>query len=424
LRAAAHHYRYRYEAVEQVRMMQDYPLLTLPNVESALRCLTLGSSNIKEAEGALLAWQKHQVNDYTHALLCATLNPNIRLATLLSLKAVVKQSWKDRGRSQRQLLDEVAKQQVRRVLLSLVTTGESPLVQQDSIEEEYRNQYNVESVIMDRTVQAAATSCLVQFAVFDLPKQSQDLIPLLVSAAMSPQSAAMQKRNALFALTAILEELSQKRLLGVKQYMRTVAVNHVATLIHDGIRLVNMLLGGSTLDTTLSEICLLLVRIIHNMLQSSLSTIMHSPGDVAAVVDQWMKLIMDVSSAFLSERQGSSGCLIPSHLCENMWELVVGVQEAHPVAFGRFLEPFLGLYYSVVLLGFDGTSAVGDLRAFLAYYQERIAQYSPVPEEMSILALQFLANVAGCSQYLPDETANEAVPIIQSEVCSFLAIVS
>ena len=389
--------------------MQETPSLTIPNVEAALQCLTLGSANINEAERALLSWQDQQVSAYTHALLCATLNPRVRLAALLSLKAVMKQSWKDRGRSLRQRLDEATKQQVRCLLLSFVTTGENPFVRQETNGEQYRNQYNVESVIHDRTVQAAAASCLVQVAMFDLPKQSQDLIPLLVSQVTSQQSA-MQKRNAVLTLEAIMEELSQKRLLGVKQYMRTVAVNHVAALIQEGTRLVT---AGSALDSTLSETCLLLVRLIHYLLQTSLPTIMESGA--ATAVDQWMKLTLDYSSALLS----SSASLLSSHLGEMMWELVVEVQVAHPIAFGRYLEPFLNLYYSVIFLGIDETSFMSDIRALATYYEARTSQHSSVPDKVKILALRFLANVACCSHYVPDETTNESVPVIQNEVCLF-----
>jgi hypothetical protein len=40
---------------------------------------------------------------------------------------------------------------------------------------------------------------------------------------------------------------------------------------------------------------------------------------------------------------------------------------------------------------------------------------SPMPDELLILALRFMANVASCSQYLPDAETNEAVPNIQSD---------
>lgn len=398
--------------------MQEVPPLTLTNVEAALECLTLGSSqqHIKQAERALLSWQNQQVNAYTSVLLCASLNPRVRLAALLSLKAVVKQSWKDRGRSgKRQLLDEPTKLQVFCVLLSLVTTGENPLVQQGNIDQQYRNQYNIQSVIQDRTVQAAATSCLVQVAILDLPKHSLDLVPLLVTHTIN-LSSAMQKRNALFALEALLEELSEKRLLGVKQYMRSVALNHVADLIQEGARLVNMLSS----DLTLSEMCLLLVRIIHHLLHSSLSTIMETPGGAAvAAVDEWMKLILDWSAAYLARGRQSPGTNTntPTRLMELMWELVVEVQQAHPVAFGRYLEPFLSMYYNVLFLGFDGTSGVDDLRTFLKYYEERIYQSSPISDELMIQSLRFLANIASCSHYVPDRETNAAVPVIQDEVC-------
>jgi uncharacterized membrane protein len=130
--------------------MQPSASLTLPNLEIALQHLTSGSPHIKEAEGALLSWQEHQTSFYSYLLLRAACNPQVRLAAILSLKAVIARAWKDRGRSNRQLLEEVTKQQVRYFLLSIVTTGENLLIQQ---EQRYQTQYNVTSVINDRTVQ-------------------------------------------------------------------------------------------------------------------------------------------------------------------------------------------------------------------------------------------------------------------------------
>jgi hypothetical protein len=105
--------------------------LTLPNVEIALQHLTSGSPHIKEAEGALLSWQEHQTSTYAYLLLSAACNPQVRLAAILSLKAVIVSAWKDRGRSNKQLLEEVTKQQVRYFLLSIVTTGETLLIENE-----------------------------------------------------------------------------------------------------------------------------------------------------------------------------------------------------------------------------------------------------------------------------------------------------
>jgi hypothetical protein len=130
--------------------MQTSGSLTLPNVEIALQHLTSGSPHIKEAEGALMSWQEHQTSAYAYLLLCAACNPQVRLAAILSLKAVIVRAWKDRGRSNRQLLEDVTKQQVRYFLLSMVTTGQNLLIQ---LEQRYQTQYNVTSVVHDRTVQ-------------------------------------------------------------------------------------------------------------------------------------------------------------------------------------------------------------------------------------------------------------------------------
>lgn len=393
--------------------MQASAPLTLTYVEIALQHLTLGSPNIKEAEGALLSWQKNQTSMYAYLLLCATCNPQVRLAALLSLKAVITSSWKDRGRSHRQLLEESTKHQIRYILLSLATTGENPLVQQ---EQQYQSQYNVTSMIHDRTFQSAAASCLVQVARLDLPKQFQNLIPSLVSHALSSDYSIMQRRNALYALESILEELSQKRLLGDKQYMRMVAAEHVAALVQEAQSLISMLLSDITVDSIYSEMILLLIRSLRFLLQSSLSALVESVNEASAAVDQWMKLSLDCSSAFVSERYSASLTDALSSLCTELWDLVVDIQQAHPIAFGRFLEPFLRLYHNVVFLEREETSSLREPHAFLQYYQERIMQTPLLSDELTILALRFLASVASCSHYIRDETQNEAIPVIKSEV--------
>ena len=415
--------------------------LTLANVEIALQCLTSGSPYVKEAEGALLTWQDQQCNAYIYTLLCATLNPQVRLAALLALKAAILKAWKDRGRSQRQFLDEPTKQQVRYVLLSLVTTGDNPLLQQQAAQ----HPYDVASVIHDRTVQvrrdasgntidpgtsltiavhitlvlqSAAASSLVQVARLDLPKQFHELVPSLVSHVMSVDHSNMQRRNAAYVLEAILEEQSQKRLLGDKNYMREIAMNHAASLVQEALRLVTMLSSDATVDAAVSETILLLIRVLHYWLQSALPFLVESTNDAHAAVDQWMKLTLDCSSALLSELSSSSNShvakILPG-LCVELWELVVDVQQAHPIAFGRFLEPFLIMFYNALFLGKDGTVSFVEPQAYLRYYEERIMQTSKLPEALTILALRFLANIVSCSFYIPDETENEAVAVIRTD---------
>jgi hypothetical protein len=254
----------------------------------------------------------------------------------------------------------------------------------------------------------------VQVARLDLPKYFNDLVPSLASHALSNERSIMQKRNSLYALEAILEELSQKRLLGVKQSMRMIATDHVAALVQEGQRIISMLLSDITVDSTHSEMILNLTRSLHFLLQSSLSSLVQSVNETSTAVDQWMKLTLEFSSAFLSERSSASLTHALSSLCIELWDLVVDVQQAHPIAFGRFLEPFLVMYYNALFLGREETSSIRDARAFLKYYQERITQPSLLSQEQTILALKFLASVASSSHYVPDETQNEAVPLIQS----------
>lgn len=125
--------------------------LDIDNVLKALRCIT-GSQQaqqiitptiIKEAEHALLSWENSNPSTYAILLLqvlttttAITQDHTIdssstvpRLAAALSLKACIGRKWKDRGRLSKKeplnLIDDSTKEQIRNVLLSMITTGAS-----------------------------------------------------------------------------------------------------------------------------------------------------------------------------------------------------------------------------------------------------------------------------------------------------------
>jgi len=90
---------------------------------------------IKEAESALLSWEKDNPNELSSSLLSVIHYYNYcyfekkipKLAVLLTLKALVKMRWKERGRRNQKkdfiLLCEEVKNQIRNAILSIVTTG-------------------------------------------------------------------------------------------------------------------------------------------------------------------------------------------------------------------------------------------------------------------------------------------------------------
>ena len=128
--------------------------LDIDNILKALRCIS-GSQQpkqiitptiIKEAEHALLSWENSNPSTYailllqvlttTTATTAITQDHTIdssstvpRLAAALSLKACIGRKWKDRGRLSKKeplnLIDDSTKEQIRNVLLSMITTGAS-----------------------------------------------------------------------------------------------------------------------------------------------------------------------------------------------------------------------------------------------------------------------------------------------------------
>ncbi len=124
------------------------------NVITALCCISglnnrsgVTPSIIKEAENALLSWENSNPTAYAVHLLEILVSPQSqsqsqsqspspspspqvevpRLAAVLTMKAMVGRKWKDRGRLSKKtkliLLDNNTKNQIRNVLLSVLTAG-------------------------------------------------------------------------------------------------------------------------------------------------------------------------------------------------------------------------------------------------------------------------------------------------------------
>ena len=115
------------------------PPLSSDTVFVALRTLsrpdsaTTSEFTLKDSENFLLSWERSEPDIYVRALLQVILFPQDRfdaevprLAALLSLKAAIMRTWKDRGRGGRgriihRLLGEETKEAVRWSALSVVT---------------------------------------------------------------------------------------------------------------------------------------------------------------------------------------------------------------------------------------------------------------------------------------------------------------
>ena len=95
--------------------------------------ITLSPVTIKEAETALLSWETNQPNEFVSVLI-AVLNDqqisvelNCKVASILTLKALVGRKWKDRGRKSKSkenavMLHTKEKSLIRQLLLTIVTS--------------------------------------------------------------------------------------------------------------------------------------------------------------------------------------------------------------------------------------------------------------------------------------------------------------
>ena len=129
-----------------------------------------------------------------------------------------------------------------------------------------------------------------------------------------------------------------------------VVMDYVVALVQEGQNLISMLLSGITVDLIYSEMILLLICSLHFLLHLSLSALVESVDKASAAVNQWMKLTLDSSSVFVPKHASASLPDALSSLYAKLWDLVVDVQQAHPIAFGCFLEPFLRLYNKLFFL--------------------------------------------------------------------------
>ncbi len=82
-------------------------------------------------------------------------------------------------------------------------------------------------------------------------------------------------------------------------------------------------------------------------------------------------------------------------LLDEFFALVVATQKAHPVAFARFLPPFLNLFSSNL---------------------EKVVSDKEMEPLFVIPQMMFLGNVISCSHYRPDEESNESMETYRTEV--------
>ena len=365
-------------------------ILNVPNLEQALSALT-SAEHIKEAEKALLSWQSQDPNQYCSFLLCTTLNPTIRLSALLVLKQVISQYWKDRGRSATKnggkILQEPVKEQARTIVLTIALgASEHPLQNDDSIPIEYRSNYRVPSPAQ----RSAAISSLTQIARYDLPKSNPALVPTLF--AHLPSSAS--------ALEAVLEVVSEKRLLGNKQFLASVAIQYLNQSFQ---------LAANSQDAATTRSMLNCIR---HMLTTSFTIVVEKDP---ASVDTMLSAILK-----WPDSSGESK--------ELLWEMVVDFVTNHSKAFGtRYLQSYLQYFWDTALKPIipdipGGCIQVESAEAALHTW-EKIISTTNLEQILSkrclIATLEFFSQAA--SRY--DEEGSPAHQIVWNQFFTFARVI-
>jgi len=386
-----------------------------------------------------------------------------RLAAALTLKACVGRKWKDRGRGRARplpstsstgtgirrgdgdgqqqpqqpkpqpappaFLSDVTKDAVRFSILSLVvgtTVHGAANAQQLHTSMPTLSPALATLLGNESSIQSACTSLLAKIGRFDLPMTFHELIPALVSSAcgantnanapnVAANCAIQTKRNALQALDAVLAEICDKRLLLDKKFVAKVVTDHLATLVQqgyvpameDGVVGVMQSPAGA-LEGNASEnrrvvmqYATLMVSVLRRLLRHSLPVALN-PLCVASV-DQLFGSVLKFVPALLGvvrngeggNQQGDVDSLLEALCC-----LAIDAQKSHPIEFGRYLGPFLDLFYKQLV---DITSSPTISSSSI---------YNGL-DQIVMALMTFLSNALGCTKYEPDEEANAAITAIR-----------
>jgi len=427
--------------------------LNKENVTTALRAISglqTGSEMtpgvIKEAENALLSWENSNPTPYAHHLLEILTSPSSptapeiqvpRLAAVLTMKAMVGRKWKDRGRLSKKtkliLLDSDTKGQIRNVLLSVLTTGGAA--------GDYILDRNLSiSLIRDKTLMTTIGSILSKIGSSDLPLEFKELVPNLIhysigSYAPIDHSVDVETRfNATNALEFILADLCFKRLLIYKKYVISISSDYLSDLVNKGLCYSMELLTSPNVKADFLPVVLeyatIMTKILRHLILSSLPSLVDGAQKVnnnrgqnldngsannknqqfiqntAKAIDNVFEMLLKyipLSCNFLKERTSShpfehSNDTINDNikeLLEEFYTLVVTTQKAHPVAFSRFLSPFLNLFSK-------------DL--------EQMVSNKETEPLFAIPQMTFLGNVISCPHYRPDQESNESMETYRNEV--------
>ncbi|KAL9189207.1 hypothetical protein ACHAXT_011697 [Thalassiosira profunda] len=404
-----------------------------PQIQAALQCLHSPSSPaaIQQAQDALMRWEETQTDQYVVALvsLMGAAPSTLRLAAVLALKAAVVRRWKDKGRGKvgapKILLTEGVKQLVRQALLQLVLAGRA-----DGHSNQISFVTNLHELtsqqielIQDRPLQTNAASLLSKIARMDLPLKFHQLIPTLVEGVKGAQTLKRQQQqnqlelqhqricntifyNTMNALEAVLSEMSTQRLLVDKKYRNAVATQHLGSLIESGLipalqeidSLRSAPNGMEEEHKAALQYATVTSRVVSHLMCSSFSKLAEE-ATTAPRVDQVLTLIHSFLSQWLDARYATNDNLWTStkELLSVNCNLIVNLQQSHPLAFLRYLKPFLELFYASLMR----TLGVGNERG--------VASGNPQSGQFTIAFVTFLANVVGGAKYADTDAAKEVL---------------
>ena len=364
-----------------------------------------------------------------------------RLAAALSLKACIGRKWKDRGRgrarplprrgdgqdgqqqSQQQpappaFLSDATKDAVRFSILSMVVGASvHPATNGQQLHMPTLSPALASLLSSDPSIQSACTSLLARIGRFDLPMTFHELIPALISSACGA-STIQTKCNAVRALDAVLAEICDKRLLLDKKFVAKVVTDHIGTLVHQGYvpamddGVVGVMQSSNAQENAaiddnrkmMMQYATTIASVLRRLLRHSLPAAINPP--CVSSVDQLFVSVLKFVPALLGVvRNGESSNRQQdvNSLLEELCNLTIDVQNAHPIEFGRYLAPFLELFHQQLV----------DIASLDAPTSANILEEDSSLGRFIMACMTFLSNVLGSRKYEPDEQANAAISAIR-----------
>mmetsp|Transcript_14453 Transcript_14453/g.31345 ORF Transcript_14453/g.31345 Transcript_14453/m.31345 type:complete len:1131 (-) Transcript_14453:272-3664(-) len=429
----------------------------LVHIQAALQCITSPSSPpgmIQQAQAALLQWEDTHTDDYVAGLMSLVGSTSdrvegnasvatLRLAAVLTLKAAIVRRWKDKGRGkvgvQKSLLSDGVKTFIRQSMLNLILTGKVDCQQQTNQTNFITNPNEITSqqleLLQDRPLQTNAASLLSKIARMDLPLKFQELIPTLVEGVKCSQGVVCQiqqqqqqtpqmqqqqrvfqtiRYNTMVALEAILSEISTQRLLVDRKYRNSIALQYLGSIVESGLvpslqdleSLKGVSNGMGEEHISALKYATLASRVVSYMMVSSFGKLVEETA-TTSLVDQTLSLVHSFLSQWLpfvlGHDKNATNCALRKTMKELLHvhcDLIVNLQCSHPIAFVRYLNPFLTLFHSSLMYIVSGRKEAnhGTANASTNMNIQSSDQYT-------IAFLSFLANVVGTSKYSESDAA-------------------